>query len=114
MPIKGIALPSAGLLENVLPTLFLAEPVRGGIAPKFDISKVELRYLPSPQVGRVLAALKKGEGYYERLSFTLATALFLTATRFQEWAGLERERLLWGEGGDSLFGYARKEASFPI
>ena len=67
---------------------------------------MELRYLTSPQVGRVLAALNKGEGHCQRMTFTLAEALFLTATRFHEWAGLERERLLWVEGGGT-----RREAA---
>jgi integrase len=74
-------------------------PFEGCLSPKFDIAKVELKYLTAAQVGRVLGALRGGEGYYARLSSTLAAALFLTATRFHEWAGLERERLLWGEGG---------------
>ena len=43
-------------------------PFEDCLSPNFDISKVELRYLTSPQVGRVLAALRKGDGYYERLS----------------------------------------------
>ena len=99
-------------LSFIYRVLDRTNPFEGCLAPKFDISKVELRYLTSPQVGRVLAALKKGEGYYERLSFTLAAALFLTATRFHEWAGLERERLLWGEGGGLVVRLRTKGGKF--
>ncbi|MGC1480827.1 MAG: tyrosine-type recombinase/integrase [Chthoniobacterales bacterium] len=76
-------------------------PFASCIAPPFDIDKVELRYLPVDQIGKVLAELRiDGQDYYGRLVFHLAEALFRTGKRYNEWASLSRDKLVRVGDGD--------------
>lgn len=75
-------------------------PFVGCLAPEFDIERVELKYLSGPQIGLLLKDLRsEARDYYGHLTRYLAEALFMTAKRYHEWAGLTRDRLIDTGGG---------------
>lgn len=66
------------------------------LAPTFRPDSVEIKHLESANVAAVLLHLQehRGEDYYSHLTFHLAEALFYSACRYHEWAGLPMERLV--------------------
>ena len=58
-------------------------------APKFSPEKTELRYHTAPQLGQLVRELREGRrSYFGRLTYDLATALFLPVAGFTSGHGL--------------------------
>lgn len=75
------------------------DPFKDAIAPKFNIEKIELKYLNATQMGLLLRELQQQNvTFSDRLTFHLAQALFLTAKRYHEWATIERDKLVEMDG----------------
>ena len=88
-------------LRFVYQFLEIQNPFLACLAPKFDINKVELKYLSAAQVGILLKTLREQRmTYYEHLTYYLAEALFLTAKRYHEWAELTHDRLVQTGAGE--------------
>jgi integrase/recombinase XerC len=75
-------------------------PFADCLAPKFRPETVEIRHLESGNVAAVLLHLQEHRSdYYGHLAFHLAEALFYSACRYHEWAGLPTERLVRDASG---------------
>jgi site-specific recombinase XerD len=71
------------------------------VGPKFRIENTQIRYLEAESLAKLLIALREDDkDYFGRLSYYLALALFYTACRFHEWAGLSTESLVHGPAGE--------------
>lgn len=69
-------------------------PFETCLAPKYRPDTVEIKHLESGNVAAVLLYLQEHRhDYYGHLSFHLAEALFYSACRYHEWAGLPIDRL---------------------
>ena len=91
----SLHLQTKAALEFFFRTLKTPNPFSECEAPKFDVSKIEIRYLSPPDLGALFRILKaQGDDYFNRLTFHLCEALFFTATRFHEWALLETGSLV--------------------
>lgn len=86
-------------LSFLLRILDAQNPFKGCLAPKFNPEAVELNYLPSPDLAKVLLHLHQaGNDYFDKLTAHLAEALFYTSTRFHEWANMRLDKLGRGDG----------------
>lgn len=70
------------------------------VSPTFDAAKIEIAYLDQTALGRLFAVLQESrDGYFGRMTWTLAYGLFHTACRFSELALLSHDSLLFDGSG---------------
>jgi integrase/recombinase XerC len=63
-------------------------------------NKTEIRYATGEQIALLLGYLKdrQSRSYYAKLTYTFASFMFYTSTRYDEVAKLTQERILWKNG----------------
>ena len=81
--------------------------------PRFDITNVAIKHLTASGVAMVMEELKgRGGDYMGKVCYVLASALYYSAQRFDEWAGLNRENLFEVGGGKMVVRQRGKGGSF--